>query len=130
MKKQHIIFPAVILVTILGLSSLKSIEKKGAKLENIDMPENVKAIVDNKCFGCHNAESQSEKAKEKLLWDQLDQLSKSKLVSTFSDIEEVLNENKMPPEKFLANKPEKKLTDEEKEILKSWAVATSEKLIK
>ena len=129
MKKQHIIYSVVILMAVIGLSSLRSYEKKGVNLADFDMPENVKAVVDNKCFGCHNAESQNDKAKEKLRWDQLDQLSKAKLVSTFSDIEEVLDEGKMPPEKFLEKKPEKKLTDEEKQILKSWAVSTSEKLI-
>lgn len=129
MKKQQIIFPSIILVIILGLSSLKSFDKMNVNLENVDLPENVKAIVDNKCFGCHNAESNNDKAKEKLLWDQLDQLSKAKLVSTFSKIEEVITKDKMPPEKFLEKKPEKKLTDEERDILKNWAVATSEKLI-
>jgi uncharacterized membrane protein len=129
MKKQIFIYPAVILVILIGLSSLKSFEKKGAILEKIDMPDNVKAVIDNKCYGCHNAESQNEKAKEKMQWDQLDQLSKAKQVSTFSDIEEVLDEGKMPPEKFLEKKPEMKLTDEEKQILKDWAVATSEKLL-
>jgi len=57
-------------------------------------------------------------------------LSKAKLVSTFSDIEEVLDEGKMPPEKFLEKRPEKKLTDEEKDLLKSWAVTTADNLMK
>lgn len=129
MKKQIFIYPAMILVVLIGLSSLRSFEKKGVILEKIDMPDNVKAVIDNKCFGCHNAESQNEKAKEKLKWDQLDELSKAKQVSIFGDIEEVLNEGKMPPEKFLEKKPEMKLTDEEKQVLKDWAVATSEKLL-
>jgi len=130
MKKQHMIYSTLVIMTLIGLSSLKSFEMNEVNLEKIDMPENVKAIVDNKCYGCHNAESQNDKAKEKLQWDQMEQLSKSKLVSTFSDIEEVLDEGKMPPEKFLEKRPEKKLTDEEKEILKSWAVSTAENLMK
>lgn len=130
MKKQPIIYLTLVIMILIGLSSLKSFEKNEVKLEKIDMPENVKAVIDNKCFGCHSAESQNDKAKEKLRWDQLDQLSKAKLVSTFSDIEEVLDEGKMPPEKFLEKRPEKKLTDEEKQILKSWAVSTAENLMK
>jgi hypothetical protein len=35
----------------------------------------------------------------------------------------------MPPAKFLEKKPEKKLTEEEKELLIDWAVVTAEKMI-
>lgn len=130
MKKQHIIYSTLVIMILMGLSSLKSYEKNAVNIEKIDMPENVKAIIDNKCYGCHSADSQNDKAKEKLRWDQLDQLSKAKLVSTFSDIEEVLDKGKMPPEKFLEKRPEKKLTDEEKGLLKSWAVSTADNLMK
>jgi uncharacterized membrane protein len=130
MKKKHMIYSSLVLVILIGFSSLKSIDKKEAKMEEIDMPENVKAVVDNKCFGCHSEESQSDKAKEKLRWDQLDQLSKAKLVTTFGNIEEVLDKGKMPPEKFLERRPEKKLTDEERQILKSWVVSSAENLMK
>lgn len=130
MKKQSFIFPAVILVALTGLSSLTFFDNHSSVMVKVDMPENVKAVVDTKCFGCHNTESTSDKAKEKLLFDQLDKLSKVKLVSTLGEIEEVVSEGKMPPEKFLEKKPEMKLTDDEKLVLKDWAVAASEKLMK
>jgi uncharacterized membrane protein len=130
MKKQSSIFLVVILVALTGLSSLTFFDNHSSEMGKVDMPENVKAVVDTKCFGCHNAESTSDKAKEKLLLDQLDKLSKVKLVSALGDIEKVVSEDKMPPAKFLEKKPEMKLTDDEKLVLKDWAVAASEKLLK
>ena len=129
MKTNKILFTAMFLVLIMGLSSLTFFKKSHIVAIKVDMPDNVKAVIENKCFGCHNTESQSDKAKEKLLFDKIDELSKAKLISTLGDIEEVLDENKMPPEKFLEKKPEKKLTDDEKQTLKEWAVATSEKMM-
>jgi hypothetical protein len=129
MKKQTFIFMAVILIAITGLSSLTFFKNHRLEITSVEMPENVKAVIDNKCFGCHNVESTSDKAKEKLLFDGLDELSKVELVGTLGDIEKVLDEDKMPPEKFLEKKPEMKLTADEKLVLKEWAVATADNLM-
>ena len=42
------------------------------------------------------------------------ELSKSKMIHALREINEVVEENEMPPEKFLAKYPDKKLRDEEK----------------
>ena len=39
-------------------------------IETINIPENVKAIIDKKCMGCHNNESKSGKSKTKLNFDK------------------------------------------------------------
>lgn len=97
---------------------------------NVEMPENVKAIVDNKCYGCHNTESKNEKGAKKLSFDKLSDLKKVKQIAKLDEIHETVVEAKMPPKKFLAKYPDKALTDEEKEILTSWAKSESEKLMK
>lgn len=98
--------------------------------ETIVIPEDVQGILDNSCFGCHNAESTSDKAKKKLLLDEFTQLSKAKLVGKLADIAETVEENEMPPKKFLDNYPDKALTDDETKRLKEWADNTAEDLMK
>ncbi|TFV97278.1 hypothetical protein E4S40_01070 [Algoriphagus kandeliae] len=89
--------------------------------EAAQIPENVMAVVQQKCYGCHNAESKNEKGKEKLDWDELNAAKKSKALATMKKITEVLEGDEMPPEKFLERKPEGKLTDEEKATLLAWS---------
>ena len=89
--------------------------------ERFVIPDDVNKIFEKSCFGCHNVESSSDKAKKKLLIDQLSELSKIKLVGKLGDISEVVEETEMPPKKFLAKYPDKALTDEEAARLKEWA---------
>jgi hypothetical protein len=97
---------------------------------NLIIPEDVQTIIDNKCWGCHNPESQSDKAKKKLLWNELPDLSKSKIVSKLKDVYDEVDENKMPPEQFLAKHPDKALTQEESVRLKEWAKTTVDEMMK
>jgi hypothetical protein len=98
--------------------------------DNLVIPENINNIFDKSCFGCHNTESKNDKAKEKFLIDKLPGLSKVKMVSKLDKINEMVEKNEMPPEKFLAKFPDKALTPEEAKALREWAVATSDLLLK
>jgi len=89
-----------------------------------------KAVIDAKCYGCHSDDGKSDKAKEALLWDKLPTLEKIKMVSTLDEIIEVLEEGTMPPEKFLARKPEAKLTEKEVKTLMNWAEKSADNLLK
>ena len=88
-----------------------------------DMPANIKAIVDQKCYGCHNAESKNEKGKAKLDWDAFEASKKSKQMATKGKIAAVLEKGDMPPAKFLENKPEGKLTEAELATLMEWSAS-------
>lgn len=92
-----------------------------------DMPANIKAIVDQKCYGCHNAESKNEKGKAKLDWDAFEASKKSKQMATKGKIAEVLEKGDMPPAKFLENKPEGKLTEAELATLMEWSASKKKK---
>jgi len=128
MKKRMLLYPVALIAIAVVFQS--SILFEGARsVEEVDIPENVKSVLDNKCFGCHNTEAKSDKAKDKLLLDKLDDLSKAKMISTLGNISEVAAEGSMPPEKFLEQKPEKKLTEEEQKLLVEWADNTSEELL-
>lgn len=91
--------------------------------ENIDIPDDVKSIIDNKCITCHNNESTNYKAKMKINFEKFTngKYSNGKLVSKFGKIAKKLNANKMPPEKYLVENPDKKLTDDETKLLLNWA---------
>ena len=94
-----------------------------------EMPEDVKEIVDNKCYGCHSADGKSDKAKEALMWDDISTLSKVKMIGKLDDISEAVQKGEMPPEKFLEKFPDKKLTEEESKLLIDWADATANKIL-
>ena len=85
------------------------------------IPANVKAVVDQKCYGCHNANSKNEKGKAKLDWDALGKLKKGKRLAAMGEIAEVLEKGEMPPKKFLEFKPEAKLSDSDLATLKEWS---------
>ncbi len=87
-----------------------------------------RAIIDQKCFGCHNPEAKNEKAKKKFMWDELPKSARQNQLKVMNDLLEVLNEGKMPPEKFLQFKPEAKLTEAESSTLWAWAGANAKKL--
>ncbi|WP_026968804.1 heme-binding domain-containing protein [Algoriphagus terrigena] len=86
-----------------------------------DMPADIKAIVEQKCYGCHNAESKNEKGKAKLDWDAFEASKKSKQMATKGKINEVLVDGDMPPAKFLEMKPEGKLSEAELATLLQWS---------
>ncbi len=123
MKKLIYSFAAIALISLTFSFTSLSIS------DEIIMPENVKSIVDNKCYGCHSAEGKSEKAKKGLMWDDLSTLSKVKQIGKLDDISEILGEGEMPPEKFLEKFPDKKLTEKESKVLIEWANSSANKLL-
>lgn len=97
---------------------------------DITFPDNIKSILDNSCWGCHNSESQNEKGKKKLQFDKLNELSTSKKVSKLGKIVKILGKGEMPPEKVLQKYPEMSLTDETKSELVNWANSQKDELLK
>lgn len=95
---------------------------------HFEIPANVQQVIDKSCYGCHNSESTNEKGMKKLQWDKLGELKTYKLVGKLSEIAEVTANSDMPPEKFLAKKPEATPTAVEKKILADWADNTAKKL--
>lgn len=98
--------------------------------DSIDFPEDVKTILDSKCMGCHNDEAKSGKSKMKLNFDKFTNgdYSAGKTISKLDKITKILSKDKMPPQKFLDNYPDKKLTAEETKIISDWASETSAKM--
>lgn len=94
----------------------------------LKIPKKVNAIIQDKCYGCHSADGKSDKAKEKLMWDDLSGLSMSDQAMKLSAISEVLKEGTMPPAKLLERMPEKKLTEKETMVMSKWAAKMGKKV--
>ncbi|HEX2974792.1 MAG TPA: heme-binding domain-containing protein [Bacteroidales bacterium] len=124
--KAFIAFAVSFIVAGILLSS-KSITNDNQS--GVFYPDSVKKVIDNKCYGCHSEKGKSQKAKDKLMWDNLPGLDKTKVVSTLDKIIEAVRENDMPPEEFLKKFPEGKMLPGEKELLISWAEAKADSII-
>jgi len=89
-----------------------------------------KKVIDAKCYGCHSEKGQSKDAKNALMWDNLPNLQKSRIVATLDDIIGVLKDDSMPPENAVKKNPEMKLLPQEKKTLLSWAESRADSLMK
>lgn len=94
----------------------------------ITFPENVKAIIDAKCMGCHKPDARNEKAREKLQWEKVAKMNKEEQEHLIDELFEVLEDGKMPPAKAVERRPEMKLTDEETKTLIAWVEAEEKRL--
>ena len=131
-KALFVLLPGLVLALLLSSSKIADLDhaKTSLPADGFEIPEDVSAIFDKSCFGCHNVDAQSEKARKKLLIDQLGDLSKAKLVGKLGEIGEVVSKNEMPPEKFLQKYPDKALTEEEVKRLTEWTEEASNELMK
>ena len=124
MKKSFSIFAAFFfMLTIVAWGTNKPTKTNA-------MPDDVKAVIENSCFGCHNTDSRNEDGKKELDFNKLDSLSKIKMISTYKEIGEVLEKNEMPPKKFLERFPEKALSEDHKQLLLDWSKKEAEALVK
>ncbi|MDZ7604490.1 MAG: heme-binding domain-containing protein [Cyclobacteriaceae bacterium] len=130
MKKPALLIIASLFV-MAGFAQLTFLNvREASESTAVKIPKKVQAVIDKSCFGCHSENGKSDKVKEALRWDKLNEYDKTKLVSAFDEIIEVIEKKEMPPEKYLANNPDSKPTDEEYKILLDWAEKEADKLIK
>jgi mono/diheme cytochrome c family protein len=124
--KKLLLLPFIAFVGLLFFQG-KSVPAITTHTPGADLPANVKAVVDMKCYGCHNANSKNEKGKAKLDWDALDKMKKSKRMAAMGEISEILAKGEMPPKKFIANKPEAALSEAELATLVEWSAGKKKK---
>ena len=131
MKKTAILISALFVGLIfLNFTYVKINLDTPAEEEGVTMSVEIKTVIDQSCYGCHNSESKNLKAKNKLNFDRIGKdYSAIKSAGKLKEIAEVIEENDMPPSKFLKNYPEKALTEAQKTLLSDWALAESEKFM-
>lgn len=123
MKKYAIISTLVLFISVLFIRANRSETSKYV------YPDNVKAIIDNSCYGCHSEKGQSDKAKKALRWDKFGELSKAKKVAALDGIIEVMENGDMPPEKFVEKYPDTKPSADDIKTLIKWANKEADKLM-
>ena len=125
-----------ILFTLIGVLSIRGtwvnrdIRAKSIHAAGFEFPPAVKAIIDKKCYYCHSTQGKSSEAKKDLMWDSIPNYNKAKQIAKLDDIVDVLDQGKMPPKKMLDAFPDAKLSPEELKMLRSWADATADSLMK
>ncbi len=89
----------------------------------------VKEILKSACFDCHSDQGSSKKAKLALNFDSWDDYKVSKRISKLEEICELVEEGKMPPEKYLKSKPDRALSEQQKVQICKWTAKETEKLL-
>ncbi len=86
------------------------------------------SVITTKCLGCHSPKGRSDKAREALQWELLQNMEGEDALGALDEIAEVLEEGKMPPERMIERYPNMKLTDEETQKLQTWVEGLFAKL--
>lgn len=123
--KKLLLLPMAVVAGLLFMQATP--EPAPEPIQDGFLPANVKAVVDQKCYGCHNVNSKNEKGKAALDWDALGKLKKAKRLAAIGEINEVLEKGEMPPKKFLDFKPEAKLSETDLATLKEWSASGGKK---
>lgn len=132
MKYKIIILAGTFGIALLSVQFVNQPELKSVSKDSVSFqyPAEVKAVIDNKCLGCHNPDARNEKSRNKLNFVMLPTMKKSEQVGKLGDIVDVTKKGEMPPKQFLEKKPEAKLTDSESELLIDWANNQADALMK
>ena len=124
MKKQ------IAVVLLGGLVLLVFLSFNETRMGDQDIPEDIASILKTSCYDCHSKGAKAEKALKAVQFDLWDDYRLTKKIGILTEIGEVLEEDKMPPKKYLENKPDRKLTESQKKQLMDWTKKESERLMK
>ena len=131
MKTYSVIILSALSIALMSFSYFErftSDEYQQQANNDIDVPENVQAVLDRSCLPCHGPDG-SGKARVKWKYEKMSEYSKSKLVSKYIKISEKVDEGKMPPAKSVKKHPEWSLSAEDKVLLKTWAENAAEQVV-
>ena len=117
------ILPGILLLLGLTLLSWKDIQKGS------EIPEEVSQILSSKCYACHTNGAGSEDALKAVDFKKWEEYSAVKKIGILNNIKEVMEEGKMPPQKYLNRYPEKALSTEQRESILEWTKAATAKLM-
>ena len=123
MKKQ------IVGVVIGGMCLLIFLSfNQGSRADDV-IPEEIGAILKSSCYDCHSSEARSEDAKKAVQFDLWDEYRVTKKIGILGKVGEMVEEGKMPPKKYLENKPDRKLTEDQKKQVLDWTKKESERLM-
>jgi len=129
-----ILIPALLFVFSMAFmpDAEKTVESVGilANTSKLEIPDNIKVILDKSCMGCHNDASKNQKGKMKLNFDKFNngKYSTGKQIAKLNGIVKTLEKGKMPPKKFKAKYPDRVPSADEVKLLSDWAKAQAKSL--
>jgi hypothetical protein len=123
MKKQ-IVFTASAGIILLFAQSFRSVS-----VRQKEIPAEVSTILKTSCYDCHFTGARAQKALDKINFDDWDTYRPVKKIGLLGDIGKMVEEEKMPPEKFLENNPGAQLTEVQKKLLIGWTKQESANLM-
>ena len=94
-----------------------------------DVPEEVHKLLVSACYDCHSSAGQNEDAKKALNFETWDDYRLTKQIGLLGEIAEVIEKDKMPPGKYLEFKPDRKLSESQKELILNWTEESSKALM-
>ncbi|NVK85421.1 MAG: heme-binding domain-containing protein [Cytophagia bacterium] len=86
----------------------------------IELPDNIKEIVEAKCMNCHKPDARNEKAREKMQWVKVPDMNKEEQEHFVAEMFEIIEEGKMPPSRMVERFPEMKLSEDESKAFMAW----------
>jgi len=123
MKKQLVLLLAIGIIILSFQSFSPEPPAEGV------FPDEISSIIKSSCYDCHSTAKGSEKPLKALDFEQWDQYRLTKQIGLLGDIGKVLEEGKMPPEKYLENKPDRKLSEAQRMLLADWTKQEADKLM-
>ncbi|NVJ47530.1 MAG: heme-binding domain-containing protein [Cytophagia bacterium] len=94
--------------------------KPFAQDTKIELPDNIKEIVEAKCMNCHKPDARNEKAREKMQWVKVPDMNKEEQEHFVAEMFEIIEEGKMPPSRMVERFPEMKLSEDESKAFMAW----------
>jgi hypothetical protein len=123
MKRSILSFTLAGLVLFL-LQSHSPVTKSPSQI-----PDDVNKLLKASCYDCHSTDARGKDAKEALDFKKWNDYRLTKKIGLLGDISKLVEQNKMPPEKYLTNKPDRKLSEDQKTMIIDWAEKESNKLM-
>lgn len=123
MKRQ------IVLLVVLGFLFLAfQLYRPDTPVGN-EFPEEISVILKTSCNDCHYTGAKAEKALKAVNFEDWEGYRVTKKIALLGEVCKVVEEGKMPPEKYLEHKPDSRLSDKQLKLLCEWTEQEAEKLM-
>jgi len=123
MKKQ------IVLLVVLGFLFLAFQSFSPDIPVEKEFPEEISVILKTSCYDCHFTGAKAEKALKAANFEEWEGYRATKKIALLGEICNVVEDGKMPPQKYLEHKPDSKLSEEQIKLLCEWTEQEAEKLM-
>jgi len=98
--------------------------------KKIDVPENIKAIIDKSCVSCHSTNGNMAKMHVNFDYIYNGKYKTEKLIKKLNSSAKSVEKGKMPTKRYITKNPDKAMSDAEKKAFINWAKTQADKLSK